>query len=72
MNIKATLARLGNTMADNRAARDLLLLPSPQIIAPSQEFEAVELKEPDTINIVVGYSGSQKSQVALDLTLLIA
>lgn len=72
MNIKATLARLGNTMADNRAARELLLLSDHQIIAPSQTLGAAETGESDTINIVVGYSGSRKSQVALDLTLLIA
>lgn len=72
MNIKATLARLGNTMADNRSARELLLLSDPHIIAPSQELKALETTESDTINIVVGYNGSQKSQVALDLTLLIA
>ncbi|WP_404783589.1 hypothetical protein [Altericista sp. CCNU0014] len=67
MNIKATLARLGCTMADTRAARDLLLLPGPDRVESSQAAEAS-----DTINIVVGYSGSQNSQAALDLTLLIA
>jgi nucleotide-binding universal stress UspA family protein len=77
MNIKATLARLGSTMADSRAARDLLLLPGLTRNDDGQTVgdrasESTELIDSDTINIVVGYSGSQKSQVALDLTLLIA
>jgi nucleotide-binding universal stress UspA family protein len=77
MNIKATLARLGSTMADSRAARDLLLLPGSTLTIAGQTvadraLESSDLSDSDTINIVVGYSGSQKSQVALDLTLLIA
>jgi nucleotide-binding universal stress UspA family protein len=77
MNIKATLARLGSSMADSRAARDLLLLPG---LTQNDEGQAVgdrvsestDLTDSDTINIVVGYSGSCNSQIALDLTLLIA
>lgn len=80
MNIKATLARLGNSMADGRAARDLLLLPGLNLNATdSDELGRIDAKpiesgtiNADTINIVVGYSGSHNSQVALDLTLLIA
>jgi nucleotide-binding universal stress UspA family protein len=77
MNIKATLARLGSTMADSRAARDLLLLPGLNHNGEGQSAadrasESTDLADSDTINIVVGYSGSQNSQVALDLTLLIA
>jgi nucleotide-binding universal stress UspA family protein len=72
MNIKATLARLGSAMADCRAARDLLLLSGSNITVADQEPESSDLTDSDTINIVVGYSGSQNSQVALDLTLLIA
>jgi nucleotide-binding universal stress UspA family protein len=77
MNIKATLARLGSTMADSRAARDLLLLPGlarngEGQFAADRVSESADLTDSDTINIVVGYSGSQNSQVALDLTLLIA
>jgi nucleotide-binding universal stress UspA family protein len=80
MNIKATLARLGNSMADGRAARDLLLLPglNLNVTDPDEsgriDANAIESGtiNSDTINIVVGYSGSQNSQVALDLTLLIA
>jgi nucleotide-binding universal stress UspA family protein len=72
MNIKATLARLGNSMADGRAARDLLLLPSSNITVADQVAESTDGIEPDRINLVVGYSGSQNSQAALDLTLLIA
>jgi nucleotide-binding universal stress UspA family protein len=77
MNIKATLARLGSTMADSRAARDLLLLPGLTRNGEGQAdadrvSEPTDLKDSDTINIVVGYSGSHNSQIALDLTLLIA
>jgi nucleotide-binding universal stress UspA family protein len=73
MNIKATLARLGTTMADCRAARDLLLLlPSSNLTTADRIAEPACLTDSDTINIVVGYSGSQNSQIALDLTLLIA
>lgn len=85
MNIKATLARLGNSMADGRAARDLLLLPGLNLnVTDSDELGRIDANpvesgtinsdtiNSDTINIVVGYSGSQNSQVALDLTLLIA
>jgi hypothetical protein len=67
MNIKATLARLGSTMADSRTAHDLLLLPEPRMSVLDQATEAS-----DTINIVVGYNGSPKSQAALELTLVMA
>jgi nucleotide-binding universal stress UspA family protein len=84
MNIKATLARLGNSMADGRAARDLLLLPGLLNVTDPEESGHIDANSfetgtihtdtihSDTINIVVGYSGSQNSQIALDLTLLIA
>lgn len=72
MNIKATLARLGSTMADSHAARDLLLLSGSQADLVTQSSDAANAIDSNTINIVVGYSGSQKSQIALDLTLLIA
>jgi hypothetical protein len=67
MNIKATLARLGSTMADSRTAHDLLLLPGSRMSVLDQATEAS-----DTINIVVGYNGSPKSQAALELTLVMA
>jgi nucleotide-binding universal stress UspA family protein len=66
MNIKATLARLSSSLPEGCSVRDLLLL-----CAPEHATEVcTEVK--DVINIVVGYNGSQKSQAALDLTLLMA
>jgi nucleotide-binding universal stress UspA family protein len=67
MNIKATLARLGSTLPEGYSARELLLLCTPDHAAEIRPTD-----DSDTINIVVGYSGSDKSQAALDLTLLMA
>jgi nucleotide-binding universal stress UspA family protein len=72
MNIKATLARLGSTMVNSHAARDLLLLPGAQTDLSTQSSDITDSIDSNTINIVVGYNGSQKSQIALDLTLLVA
>jgi hypothetical protein len=72
MNIKATLARLGSTMADSRTAHDLLLLSGSRLPVSDRTTEGSDSINDDTINIVVGYNGSPRSQAALELTLLVA
>jgi len=67
MNIKATLARLGSSLDGDNASRSLLLLPGRDSTLSNSTDETSE-----SINLVVGYSDSEKSQAALDLTLLIA
>jgi hypothetical protein len=67
MNIKATLARLGSSLDGDNASRSLLLLPGRDSTLSHSTDETSE-----SINLVVGYSDSEKSQAALDLTLLIA
>jgi hypothetical protein len=67
MNIKATLARLGSSLDGDNVSRSLLLLPGRDSTLSNSTDETSE-----SINLVVGYSDSEKSQAALDLTLLIA
>jgi hypothetical protein len=67
MNIKATLARLGNALDGDNVSRSLLLLPGRDSTLCNSTDETS-----DSINLVVGYSDSENSQAALDLTLLIA
>ncbi len=67
MNIKATLARLGSALDGDHVSRSLLLLPGRDSRRSSPTNETS-----DSINLVVGYSDSENSQAALDLTLLIA
>ncbi len=67
MNIKATLARLGSALDGDNISRSLLLLPGRDSTPNSPKNETS-----DSINLVVGYSDSENSQAALDLTLLIA
>lgn len=67
MNIKATLARLGSSLDGDNISRSLLLLPGRDSTLNSSTDETSS-----SINLVVGYSDSEKSQAALDLTLLIA
>jgi Universal stress protein family len=56
------LARLQATLDRTDLARQMLLIPS----------RTSEMSSLGAVNLVVGYSGSQKSQAALDLTLWIA
>jgi hypothetical protein len=67
MNIKATLARLGSSLDGDNVSRSLLLLPGRDSTLSNSTDEISE-----SINLVVGYSDSENSQAALDLTLLIA
>jgi hypothetical protein len=66
MNIRATLARLENSLNEHESRPQLLLHGrSPNLNTSTPEHS-------DAINIVLGYSSSTHSQAALDLTLLIA
>jgi nucleotide-binding universal stress UspA family protein len=63
VNISAMLARLATKLEISNLAEQILLLP------PQPQHSLIE---PDEINLLVGYSNSPASQVALDLTLYIA
>jgi nucleotide-binding universal stress UspA family protein len=63
VNISAMLARLATKLEVADLAEQILLLP------PQPQHSLIE---PEEINLLVGYSNSQSSQMALDLTLYIA
>ncbi|MGB8701043.1 MAG: hypothetical protein WCD18_16645 [Thermosynechococcaceae cyanobacterium] len=65
MNIKAALARLSSALGEASLGQQLLLLHG---LEQSQN----PASDTDSLNIVVGYTGSENSRLALDLTLLIA
>ncbi len=56
------LTRLQATLNRTDLVRQMLLIPS----------RTSEMSSAGSVNLVVGYSGSEKSQAALDLTLWIA
>lgn len=62
MNVLSMLARLQATLDRSDLLGKMLLIPS----------RSLELSPLTAVNLVVGYSGSLKSQAALDLTLWIA
>lgn len=62
MNVLSMLARLQATLDRTDLVRQMLLIPS----------RTSEMSSLGAVNLVVGYSGSEKSQAALDLTLWIA
>lgn len=62
MNVLSMLARLQATLDRSDLVGKMLLIPS----------RSLELSPLTAVNLVVGYSGSLKSQTALDLTLWIA
>ena len=62
MNVLSMLARLQATLDRSDLVGKMLLIPS----------RSLELSPLTAVNLVVGYSGSIKSQAALDLTLWIA
>ncbi len=71
MNIKATLARLENSLGENEG-RPALLLKGHSSHFNADFDNSLSDEASDSFNIVLGYSSSAQSQVALDLTLLIA
>ncbi len=62
MNVLSMLTRLQATLNRTDLVRQMLLIPS----------RTSEMSSAGSVNLVVGYSGSEKSQAALDLTLWIA
>jgi hypothetical protein len=62
VNVLSMLARLQATLDRTDLVRQMLLIPS----------RTSEMSNLGAVNLVVGYSGSEKSQAALDLTLWIA
>lgn len=62
MNVLSMLARLQATLDRRDLVQQMLLIPS----------RTGEMSCFGSVNLVVGYSGSEKSQAALDLTLWIA
>jgi nucleotide-binding universal stress UspA family protein len=66
VKIKPMLARLESAMGCQDLIEQMLLLPEPRHQISDKE------KQSKTINLVVGYSSSPRSQTALDLTLWIA
>lgn len=66
MNIKPMLARLQSAMGRDNLTEQMILLPEPKH-SPFKGTKAAK-----SINLVVGYNGSPRSQTALDITLWIA
>lgn len=66
MNIKPMLVRLEGAMARNDLIEEMVLIPEPASAASRWA------KSTPSINLIVGYNASPKSQIALDLTMWIA
>lgn len=66
MNIKSMLVRLEDAMTHTDLIEQMVLIPEPALKA-SKEYSCNK-----SVNLVVAYNASDKSQAALDLTLLIA
>ena len=66
MNIKPMLVRLEGAMDRNDLIEQMLLLPEPASAASKWADSA------KSVNLVVGYNASPRSQTALDLTMWIA
>ena len=69
MNLKTMLARFESALGYQNLAEEMVLLPEPQV----QRYEKSKAtKQAKSINFIVGYNSSPKSQTALDITLWIA
>ncbi|MEG4804188.1 universal stress protein [Microcoleus sp. ARI1-B5] len=69
MNLKTILARFESALGYQNLAEEMVLLPEPKVPVSKK------LKSPKaakSINFIVGYNSSPKSQTALDITLWIA
>lgn len=64
MNILPMLVRLQGTLGRTNLMNEMVLLPQAKTLSTDES--------PESINLVVGYSNSPRSQTALDLTLWIA
>jgi nucleotide-binding universal stress UspA family protein len=74
VNISSMLVRLQTKLNLPNLAEEILLLPPQEHHLHSQHClsESADGNFPSEINLLVGYSNSRSSQVALDLTLCIA
>lgn len=70
MKIKPMLARLQGTLGQRNLVEQMLLLPEPEV-STAANFQSQELAQ-ESINLMVGYTGSPCSQTALDLTFWMA
>jgi hypothetical protein len=69
VNLKTMLARFESALGYQNLAEEMVLLPEPQL----QRYEKSKAtKQAKSINFIVGYNSSPKSQTALDITLWIA
>lgn len=66
MNLKTMLARFESALGCQGLAEEMVLLPEPKTRI-SRKSESAK-----SVNLIVGYSGSANSQIALDITLWIA
>ncbi|MCZ0898993.1 universal stress protein, partial [Microcoleus sp. HI-ES] len=63
------LARFESALGYQNLAEEMVLLPEPQF----QTYQKSQATKPTkTINFIVGYNSSPKSQIALDITLWMA
>jgi hypothetical protein len=66
VNLKTILARFESALGCHNLAEEMVLLPEPKIPISSKS------KSAKSVNFIVGYNSSLKSQIALDITLWIA
>jgi hypothetical protein len=69
VNLKTMLARFESALGYQNLAEEMVLLPEPK---GSISKKSKSPKEAKTVNFIVGYNSSTKSQIALDITLWIA
>jgi nucleotide-binding universal stress UspA family protein len=69
VNLKTMLARFESALGYQNLAEEMVLLPEPQVESAKKSKATKQAK---SINFIVGYNSSPKSQIALDITLWIA
>ena len=69
MKLKTMLARFESALGYQNLAEEMVLLPEPKVPI-SKKIHSINSAK--TINFIVGYNSSPKSQIALDITLWIA
>ncbi|MEG5034361.1 universal stress protein [Microcoleus sp. AT3-D2] len=69
MNLKTMLARFESALGYHNLAEEMVLLPEPQVQGSKKSKVTKQAK---SINFIVGYNSSPKSQTALDITLWMA
>ncbi len=69
MNLKTMLARFESALGYQNLAEEMVLLPEPKVPISKKSKSPKQAK---TVNFIVGYNSSTKSQIALDITLWMA